>query len=221
MAIAHAANGSMSSFNGAISKPAGLSATPYRLVVFLTWFATNSPPAISGWTLVDWASDNRSSDRTSTALFFRDVADGSAAASSVTPTGITDWLGQMIAITGTIDASYTSAEQGSQVDAIVEPGPLSAPRDGSFLVMAGGCWNFNAWTASGFGGAQIYPSGFVASLGNTNGSELGGFYSDDIPAGAIDTEFSDSIERFAVVAAVFAPPDETVLVARSIIPFID
>lgn len=196
--------GALSPFDGPIDPPAGLPAAPTRVAVVITWFGLPGPPAIAGWTLAGWTTDARGIDPTFTALFFLDVADGSAVA-AVTPTGISGWLGQMVSIDGDIDAAFDVATQANQVLDTVAPGPLAATDDGSFLLVACGCWNFAAWQASGFGGAQLYPPGFVPTLGPANATELGGFYLDAIPVGAIDTTFGADVERFAVVAALFKP----------------
>lgn len=196
--------GALSPFDGPIDPPAGLPAAPTRLAVVITWFGLAGPPAIAGWTLAGWTTDARGIDPTFTALLFLDVPDGSAVA-AVTPTGISGWLGQMVSIDGDIDAAYDVALQANQVLDTVAPGPLAATEDGSFLLVACGCWNFAAWQASGFGGAQLYPPGFVPTLGPANPTELGGFYLDAIPVGAIDTTFGLDVERFAVVAVLFKP----------------
>ena len=206
MAITPGLLGALSAVDGPIPPPAGLPAAPTRLAVVLTWFGLAGPPAIAGWTLAGTITDARPIDPTFTALFFVDVPDGSAVG-AVTPTGISFWLGQMLSIDGDIDPVFQLAMQADATFATVAPGPLVATSNGSFLLMACGCWNFSAWQESGFGGAQIYPPGFVPTLGNTNATELGGFYLDAIPAGAVDTTFGTAVERFAVVAVLFAPAE--------------
>ncbi len=215
--ITIASMGPLSYYGEVILKPDGLApSTRYRFVCLVTWFYSPGVPSIAGWDLVDYIDDASVVDSTSTAMFMKDVTDASSEPASYTfsATGGADWRGQIIALAGDIDlvtpiGAGGKAKQASSTSATVAPGPLSAARPGSMLVMAGGCWYFTAWQALGSGGGQVYPTGWTPTLGNTNDTELGGFYLANVPAGPVDTTFGGPLDRFAAIAAVIQPPGET------------
>ncbi len=205
-----AALGAYVGASGPVPKPAGLmAATPYKFVCLVTWFFEYGVPAMTGWDLLDSLQDGVPSDKTCAAMFIRDVAnvDDEPDTYSVELSAGSEYHAQIVALGGDIAAGLPSfASQAiPAVDTTIEPQPLSATDDGALLVFVGGCWNFGCWQEQGFGGGQIYPAGWVPTLGPSNGDELGGFTRQSLPTGPVASAFGSDAQRVACIAAIFEP----------------
>lgn len=201
--------GAQSTYASTIAKPAGLTAsTPYYFTIDIAWFTggASAPSAPTGggtWTLLNWISDNRSSDKTTQGMWGKAVSDASSEPSTYSftpPSGGTDWLGQVRAWSN-VDPSSPVA--GTSVVANPVTSTITLPSvtvsiAGSCSVLGGGDWNFNTWD----GGNT--PTGFTQNLGGT-GEELGTYYRTGLTAGSSAPSFPTQKDRYAVVQAILQP----------------
>ena len=197
--------GATSSYGGTIAKPAGSGAC--QLILQVSWFygGKSVPTAPSGWTLVDWVTDNRTTDACTTGVFRKTTSDLSAEASTVTftpPSGGGDHLGIMSAwdnvdTTTPVSASSTQAAQASTTVSL----SASVGTSGSMGVVCAGDYDFNQWK-------QSVPSGWTRDAGNPagdTGSEVGLYHIASQSAGTLTFTLGTNVGRFAIVMLILTP----------------
>ena len=202
--VALLAAGAPSGYAAAIDKPAGLGSAACYFTLSVTWFyAGTSAPSLSGWTLLDWATDARGSDATTTAVFGKVVADASAEPSTVTftpPSGGGDHKGQIMAWSNVDSAdpvNDTSVDASEPADNVTLPAS-NVDVAGSLSLLACGSWNFNSWTGN-------TPTGYTQDAGG-GGDEFGSYYDAGLSVGTVGPTFpSSGTNRFAVVQVVLQP----------------
>jgi len=177
------------------------------MVITVSWFYDEGVPSIAGWTKVDQISDGSSSDKTSTAIFYKATADLTAEASAFTVTLTLggDQRGIFMFLQNT-DGSVPvlgSSKVSDISDVIATVPDVNVTRAGSLSILSCGAWGFGEWD-TGAGGTQVPPSGFIEA-DPANAQEHAAFYKPSLGTGNVGGSFGEATERFAILQAVFQP----------------